>query len=209
LRITLRGSGAAGAENGYHFQYNNSSLIWQLQKYVAGVTSNLGSTVSFTTVANVWYYVRFRVNGTTLSAKFWRDGDNEPSSWTLTVTDSSITGVGWVGLGNQDSNGTRDCDLFSVGTNGDTVALSSATATVIRTSQVVVENAVSNLAAGRTSQVVVENAVSNLAAGRTSQVVVEAAFSSPIAGRVSQMVVEVAFSQSSGAAQQPRMIVMM
>jgi hypothetical protein len=192
LRLTIRGSGAAASETGYSFQYNPSSLIFQLQKYVAGALTNLGTSQSFTTAANVWYYVRFRVNGTTLSAKFWKDGDAEPSSWGFTATDSSITAAGWIGVGNQDSTGTRDVDFFSVGTNGDTAPLATSSATETRI-----------------SQAVAEAALATVAEGRISQVVVEVGFSAPIAGVISQMVVEVAFSSASAVTQQPRMIVIM
>jgi hypothetical protein len=210
LRLLARGSGAAGAESGYYFAFNGSAQTYQLQKLVAGTLTNLTSAINFVPVANAWYYLRFRVNGTTLSAKIWADGDAEPSAWTITFTDSSISTAGWVGVHNQDLTGTRDLDLFTVATNGDTAAFpGSGTTTVIDVSQVVTEAMHSTASVGTVSQALAEVAHSTASVGTVSQLAVEAAFSAPIAGDISQMVVEVAFSQSSGAVQQPQMIVMM
>ena len=208
-RLTLRGSGAAGAENGYFVSFNASSLNFNLAKFVAGTQTNLGSTISHTTIANVWYYVRFRANGTTLQMRRWKDGEVEPSAWELTVTDSSITAAGWVGIGNQDPTGTRDTDWFSVGTNGAPAPLPTATTTQVRTSQAVAEVAHATVAPGRVSQVIAEVAHAPLAPARISQMVVEAAISAPIDGRISQMVVEVAFANVATVTQQPHMIVVM
>lgn len=210
LRLLVRGSGAAGAENGYYFAFNGPTQTYQFQKYVAGALTNLNSAVSFAPTANAWYYLRFRVNGTTLSAKLWVDGDSEPSAWTMTLTDSSISAAGWVGVHNQDSTGTRDLDLFSVATNGDTAPLPSvSTTTVIQTSQAAVEVAHATVSQATVSQAVVEAVHATLAAGAVSQLVTEVAISAPIAGQVSQMVVEVAFSNAVAVTQQPRMIVLM
>jgi hypothetical protein len=45
--------------------------------------------------SNKW--VRFRVEGTSLKARIWAEGDTEPTAWTLEATDDHITGAGWFG----------------------------------------------------------------------------------------------------------------
>ena len=209
FRLTARASGAAAAETGYSLVFNNVSDTLQLQKIVAGTVTLMGNTVPSHRTINVWYYVRFRVNGTTLQGKFWADGEKEPTAWQVTTTDSSISAAGWVGIGNQEPTGTRDIDWFSVGTNGDTAPLITDSATVVRTSQAVMEAALATVASARASQVVVEAALKTVAPARISQMVTEVAISAPIPGQISQVVVEVAFSNAVAVTQQPRMIVLM
>jgi len=206
---TVRGSGAAAAENGYSLKFDTSGQTYQLQKFVAGVNSLLGTAVSFIPVANTWYYIRFRVNSTTLQARVWKDGQVEPTTWSVTATDSAVSAAGWVGIGNNNPTGTRDIDWFSVGTNGDTAPLTTNTADTVSVSQVVSEAALATVAPARISQVVSEVALHTVAQARVSQMVTEVAISAPIAGRLSQMVVEVAFSTAVAVTQQPRMIVLM
>lgn len=208
-RLTIRGSGAAAAETGYSVKFDTTTLNYQLQKFVSGAVTNLGTAVSFTPVANVWYYVRFRVNGTSLQVRVWKDGEVEPSTWSVSATDSAISAAGWVGIGNQVPTGTRDFDWFSVGTNGDTAPLATSSATTIRASQLVSEVALATVASARVSQVVNEVALATVAQARISQLVVEAAISAPIEGNISQMVIEVAFSNAVAVTQQPKMIVLM
>jgi hypothetical protein len=208
-RLTVRGSGASGAENGYLLLFSTSGVNYQLQKFVSGASTNLGSAVSFSPAANTWYYIRLRVNGTSLQARVWKDGENEPSTWSVSATDSAVSAAGWVGIGNQDPTGTRDIDWFSVGTNGDTAPLTTNTANSIRVSQAVSEVVHATVAPARVSQVVSEVVHHSVAPARISQLVTEVAISAPIAGQVSQMVVEVAFSNAVAVTQQPRMIVLM
>lgn len=208
-QLTVRGSGAAAAENGYLIKFDVNSIGYKLQKFVAGVSTDLGTFVNFTMVSSVWYYVRFRVNGTTLQMRIWRDTEVEPSSWQVTATDSAVSAAGWVGITQQSASNTRDIDWFSVGTNGDTAPLPTSTATQIRVSQAVSEVAHATVAPGRVSQVVAEVAHASVAPARITQMVTEVAFSAPIAGRISQMVVEVAFSNGAApVTQQPQMIVL-
>lgn len=206
-RLMARGSGAAGSETGYCLRLFGPTMT--MMRFASGSSFNVGSSASIpNTVSNAWYYARFRVNGTSLQGKFWKDGDPEPD-WQVSGTDSSITAAGWVGVMGWSSTNTRDMDWFSVGTNGDTAPLSISTATPIRVSQVVSEAALATVAPGRVTQVVAEAALATVAPARVSQMVIEAAISAPIDGRVSQMVVEVAFSNAVAVTQQPRMIVVM
>lgn len=210
LRLIVRGSGSAASETGYFLDFPSASAAdLRVSKLVSGTLTAIGTIYAYTFVANAWYYVRFRANGTSLKARVWLDGEPEPSVWHIDFTDSSITAAGWVGVGNLESTGTRDFDWVSIGTNGDTAPLATSTATTIRASQVVSEVALATVAQARVSQVVSEVALATVAQARVSQMVVEAAISAPIAGRVSQMVVEVAFSNAVAVTQQPRMIVLM
>jgi hypothetical protein len=72
-----------------------------INSVVGGVSSQVGSTVTnaLTAVpANTWVRVRFQVLGSTLRGKVWLDGSPEPSTWTITASDSQITAAGAVGV---------------------------------------------------------------------------------------------------------------
>lgn len=51
-----------------------------------GMTGTIGNHANTTT-----YQIKFETTGTTLRAKLWVDGTTEPSSWTLSTTDSTYT----------------------------------------------------------------------------------------------------------------------
>jgi hypothetical protein len=135
LYLFGRGSGASASENSYQVYVNYTDLY--IAKYVSGAStalvneavSNFGSTYNRFEYDDVPWWLRFRINGTSLKAKIWNEYMSEPALWQLEATDSSVTGTGWVGLGNFDSDGSKtvEVDYFAVGTNGDTVALPTAT----------------------------------------------------------------------------------
>ena len=128
--LTLRGSGAAATEGGYVFRNTSSSSI-RIEKYISGTGTLIGSAATYQIAANKWYWVRFRVNGTTQKIKIW-DGDiePEPSAWTIERTDSAITAAGWAAVGNAAATGTRDYDELAVGTAGDSAIFTPAAAEV-------------------------------------------------------------------------------
>lgn len=126
--LVARGSGAAGTETGYYLR-NVSNTQIALGKYVAGVSTNIGATVTFDPVAlttNQWLWMRFRVQGTSLKAKVWKSGQAEPAAWNIEATDASIAAAGWVGVGGLPTTGTRDWDALAVGTTGDTATFTTA-----------------------------------------------------------------------------------
>lgn len=108
LRLFVRGSGGIGTETGYfltvsssiHPNDSNHATSVHLYKYVNGVmTANL-SKHYLTLDRAKRYWARVRVNGTTLQYRVWAYGAPEPTAWDATVTDASIAGGGWVGVGN-------------------------------------------------------------------------------------------------------------
>jgi hypothetical protein len=94
---------AADANNAYEsnlrFRAEGDGFIVELRigKFVANVYTLLTTTTSLGTwTPGIPWHVRFRVQGTSLSAKAWEEGDSEPSNWTLFATDTSLvagTGV--------------------------------------------------------------------------------------------------------------------
>lgn len=152
-----RASGSGGSETCYSFKVNASGYF-QILRNDSGTPTNVaqgiqsddrgqspGSTKESPWITwrgddfnmtpdDVWLYARFRINGTgatvTLSAKVWYDGQPEPSSWTLTGTDTSgsrITTAGWCGVAKEGFSGATYYDFVSVGTNGDTAPVTDST----------------------------------------------------------------------------------
>lgn len=140
FRIHARSSGAAAAETSYFLRLPVSAgTNWALNKYVAGVSTAVGSAVAFTFVVNKLYNVRFRVNGTSLRARVWADGEPEPSAWHVDTTDASIAAAGWVGVGRTDATPTVDFTHFVAATNGDTAAWPTPVDTLARETQEAIE----------------------------------------------------------------------
>ena len=87
----------ADLNNFYLARLNGQNNTIELCKMISGTLTVLNSA-AFTITANSFYWIRFRVQGTTLSGKIWADGSGEPGSWTVTTTDSSISAAGGFGL---------------------------------------------------------------------------------------------------------------
>lgn len=95
-RLALRMSGAASSENCYLGGYRRYARNAQQGKYVSGSYTELG-----TAAYNPGYAAceaRMRVNGTSVQTKVWLHGDPEPETWTMSHTDSSVSGAGGHGF---------------------------------------------------------------------------------------------------------------
>jgi hypothetical protein len=70
----------------------NQVIVFDMRKRVAGVQTVIGSgSVSLTHAANTQFTFRLQIIGTSIRAKLWRAIDDEPSSWIINVTDTSLT----------------------------------------------------------------------------------------------------------------------
>lgn len=116
----LRVSGAGGSENGYFYIHDLGSA--RIVKAVSGVVTQLIFNASVPQTADVWYYLRFEVTGTTIRARRWLASVAEPGTWDFSVTDSSVSAAGDVVIGNGATNAAHEMrlDLVSLGTAGDT-----------------------------------------------------------------------------------------
>ncbi len=94
--------------NWYKAYIDGGNLV--LQKKVNGSTTILKS-VPFAASAGTSYTLRFSMVGTTLSAKVWKTGTTEPSSWMATANDSAFAS-GFCGLRILDQNGTATITSF-------------------------------------------------------------------------------------------------
>jgi hypothetical protein len=83
------------SNNWYKAYITGSSVV--LQSRVNGTYTTI-KTAAFSATAGTSYSIRFEAVGSTLSVKVWRTGTSEPDTWTLTATDTSLTGAGNAGI---------------------------------------------------------------------------------------------------------------
>jgi hypothetical protein len=80
--------------NWYKAYIDGTNLV--VQKKVNGAYTTLG-TAPFAARGGTAYSLRFRVVGSTLYARVWPAGSAEPTTWTVTATDSALQS-GYSGL---------------------------------------------------------------------------------------------------------------
>ena len=122
--IQFRRSGANGYGARLTFVGDNSSLL--IGFYYNGTL--LGSEVSpgFTYSAGTPLNMRAYVLGTSLKAKVWAQGDDEPVDWNVEVTDSTLTAAGPFALFGQTSvAGTKSIVFDELRVDDDFAASSS------------------------------------------------------------------------------------
>lgn len=110
--------GKAGTlEESYAARYFGGSLE------ILHITGNITVLNSHDISISAPFWIRFRVNGSDLSAKIWEKGASEPDSWHVETTDSNESS-GLTGLGSWGDKG--DYDVVGVGTGGDTAPTDSS-----------------------------------------------------------------------------------
>ena len=127
--VVCRGAGASGAQDlvrAYLYDAGNDGADrFIIDEYASGSQSIYLASTSRSNVANTWYWIKVRADGTSCQARLWADGSAEPATWTLDAT-VSVNAVGWAGIYAFDTaTDPYDLGYFAVATNGDTVSGSS------------------------------------------------------------------------------------
>ncbi|MGW5429947.1 carbohydrate binding domain-containing protein [Streptomyces sp. NPDC004059] len=90
------------ANNSYYARLacnTDQTLTLVLQKRVGGTQTDLATVnIPGTHAAGAQFKVRFQVSGSTLRARAWPVASLEPSLWQATITDTSLTAAGSVGV---------------------------------------------------------------------------------------------------------------
>ena len=147
--VALRHTMSGTTETAYVAYFRPGINGLEVDKFPNGAFSDLAD-IAFPQTVGSWYWMRFRVQGTTLSLKVWADAANEPSAWTWTGSDAAISS-GSVGVYVYEPN-TVDYDAFAVGTGGltaPTPQLGSSSATL---TQVLLTPDTATVQAGATQQ---------------------------------------------------------
>lgn len=103
LGVQLRTQNVSGSVSNYKFLWYSGNV--HLNKDVSNSNTQI-TTTAFAVTLNTFYWMRFRLVGTTSWGKIWADGSAEPAAWTATNTDSSVTGVGTASLLGNTGGGT-------------------------------------------------------------------------------------------------------
>ena len=97
--IIGRMTGASwAAANGYFVQSQGDGATFKLQKVVAGVVTQLGSTINFAHTTGTQYKMRLQLAGTAIRCKVWLASNLEPAAWDVDATDASLSAAGYTGL---------------------------------------------------------------------------------------------------------------
>lgn len=77
----------------------DQTVTLTLRRRVAGTETLLATAADAGLVhaADRLFWVRLQVTGSTLRAKIWLDGADEPADWSVTTTDTSLTAAGAIG----------------------------------------------------------------------------------------------------------------
>ncbi|MFP5310953.1 MAG: fibronectin type III domain-containing protein, partial [Actinomycetes bacterium] len=97
LYLASRGSGdwvSGYPGTSYFLQLTSDLNTAQIWKSQAGTTTSLRAPTGIATLTTAKQWLRYRIQGNTISAKIWTDGTTEPTDWEITATDTSITGTG-------------------------------------------------------------------------------------------------------------------
>jgi hypothetical protein len=102
------------------------SIELRISKTVGGTATMLVRCGGLGTYnANDWWYVRFQLEGPSLRARAWKRGTIQPTTWTITATDGSLSSAGTVSIRSSNSGSTArptvSFDDFWVQTLGLTV----------------------------------------------------------------------------------------
>jgi hypothetical protein len=132
--LVSRGSGADETPSHYSVRITASNIRTYKNTGADAPTQVASATKTFSAATDYW--IRFRVNGTTIRVRAWADGGSEPGTWDCDSTDSAVTGVGWAGLAQFGPAAGGEVKQLGIGTNGDTApdsAGSSVTGTLATT----------------------------------------------------------------------------
>lgn len=127
----VRGAGAD--ESATHYHWSHASSLHSIG-YCSGsdTRTNIQSYNAAVFNTSTTYWVRLRVNSNSLRVRAWADGAGEPSTWDIDTTDSNVTGVGWIAIGQGGGNITGPTiSQIGIGTNGDTAPASGSSNTAI------------------------------------------------------------------------------
>jgi chitodextrinase len=96
--IGLRGSGTwqngYRLRNGYYLELSSTSSTVTVARNVNGVVTTLATVPNAQTVGTGKQWVRYQVVGSTIRFRTWADGADEPTGWTWSGTDTSVSAPG-------------------------------------------------------------------------------------------------------------------
>jgi len=125
------GRGSGTGSNWYGYMLGGTSSVFRCYKHVNSTTLSTVASATLSFSGNTKYWVRFRVNGTSLKGRVWADGGSEPETWDIDATDSDVSGDGFAGYRiSAGNNKTFRVYQNGVGTNGDSAPVAAGSTAV-------------------------------------------------------------------------------
>jgi hypothetical protein len=116
--LYLRGSGgwqnAYRPRTGYGLEMSSTSGTVSLRKNVNGTVTTIQTVAAAQAVTTAKQWLRLSISGTTIRFKIWTDGQPEPTAWTATATDSSVSGSGQLFVSNVRGGTNTGAKTFSI-----------------------------------------------------------------------------------------------
>jgi len=78
-----------GSHRGYSFLLRPNNKVTFLSDKLAWYNGDANAGADFTWSTGIWYWMKLKIETSTLSGKIWKDGDSEPGTWTITQALSS------------------------------------------------------------------------------------------------------------------------
>jgi hypothetical protein len=96
--VTVRGSGgwqnAYRPRNGYGVELSSKSATVSVTRNLEGALTLLQSAAGAQQVSSAKQWLRMRVSGSRVQVRLWVDGQPEPQTWNITVTDTGLSSRG-------------------------------------------------------------------------------------------------------------------
>lgn len=115
--VVVRHSTGSSGTTGYVAYFRPGPGLVEINRFLNGAWMYVASA-PFPSGPGAWYWMRFRVQGSSLMLRVWADGQPEPAGWTVSATDTGIA-AGSAGLYTYEPN-TVDYDLGSFASGGAT-----------------------------------------------------------------------------------------
>lgn len=96
----------AGASTAYGYRFGGTPRLVSIAPNGGTLATLATQTTQLVTQTNM-FWVRINANGTALKVRVWQDGDGEPGTWAMSVTDSNYSS-GLIGLRSSINN----CDWY-------------------------------------------------------------------------------------------------
>ena len=125
LRLVKAGSDFAGYRFDARMPTDGAATVgFEIRRWTGSgeASTALESSAGLSDHYGAWFWLRVRVTGTTLRARYWLDGVAEPATWPLEVTDTTYAAPGGFALASMmpDANHYADLDFLSVVDEGAT-----------------------------------------------------------------------------------------
>jgi hypothetical protein len=117
LSVAVRARRTAAGANYYALRaiFTTAGTIdLRLERITTTIAVQTTAITAANMTAGAWVWIRFRLVGSSLRARAWKDGTAEPSTWTHDITDATFTAAGGVGFTGLRGSGNTNTPVIYV-----------------------------------------------------------------------------------------------